>query len=327
VQQPPPDSSAGRVTYAIVPKMLNNPVFTLAQRGAQKAAKELKDVDVVYQSSETGVAAEQAEVIRTLTARKVAGMSISVIDANAVKEVIDQAVDAGINVITFDSDCPGSKRKTFYAVNDEAVGKELANQLLAAVGGKANMKGEIGILSGQSSAPNLQGRVKGVLSVLNKKDFPGVTILPTLFCDDKQDVAVEKISQTMAKHPDLRGWVFVGGWPLFVDGALNAVKDPARTKVVSMDALTPERAYVRSGQVYCLVAQRCFAWGEESVKILENLRTKKKTEYPPFLDAGYDLVFKEPTAAQRKDAEARGIKAFSVGDYDKLWDTWEKSAQ
>ena len=52
------------------------------------------------------MAAEQAEVIRTLTARKVAGMSISVIDANAVKEVIDQAVDAGINVITFDSDCP-----------------------------------------------------------------------------------------------------------------------------------------------------------------------------------------------------------------------------
>ena len=35
------------MTYAIVPKMLNNPVFTLAQRGAQKAAKELGSVEVV----------------------------------------------------------------------------------------------------------------------------------------------------------------------------------------------------------------------------------------------------------------------------------------
>jgi ribose transport system substrate-binding protein len=61
-------------------------------------------------------------VIRTFTARRVDGMSISVIDANAVRDAINAAVDAGIPVITFDSDCPGSKRRTFYAVSDDAVG-------------------------------------------------------------------------------------------------------------------------------------------------------------------------------------------------------------
>jgi ribose transport system substrate-binding protein len=183
------------------------------------------------------------------------------------------------------------------------------------------MKGDVAILSGQSSAPNLQGRVKGALSVL--QGYPGIRVLPTLFCEDRADKAVEQIRATMASHPDLRGWIMVGGWPLFVDGALDSVRDFKRTKVVSVDALPAERGYVRKGQVYCLVGQRCFAWGEESVRILDNLRTGKKTDYPAFVDSRYDLVYAAPTEAQRRAAEARGVKAYSVDEYDKLWAGWE----
>lgn len=318
------------VRYAIVPKMLNNPVFALAQRGAQKAARDLEAktgnrYEIVYQSSQTGVPAEQAQTIEQLAASKVDGMSVAVIDANAVAGPLREAVAAGIPVMCFDSDAPATGRATFYAVDDLAIGRELARQFVAGCGGPQNAQGEVAILSGQSSAPNLRNRVKGVTDYL-QQEAPRIRVLPTLFCDDKIDVAVEQIQTTMRAKPDLRGLLFVGGWPLFADNALEGVKDFKRTIVVSVDALPKQREYLRSGQVYCLIGQKCFGWGEESVKVLEDLRTGAKTDYGPFIDSGYDLVFNNPTAGQRALAQ-NNIKVYSAGEYDKQWDEWSTAAK
>jgi ribose transport system substrate-binding protein len=318
------------ITYAVIPKMLNNPFFDIAHNGALKAKRDLEAADpsitinIEYQSSDTGDAAQQAEIIRRLIGRKVDGLAISVVDVNAVRDVIDQAVAQGIPTMCWDSDCPSSKRSTFYSVNDQKLGAELGTQLLLACGGKLQPGDEIALLSGQSSAPNLQNRVKGVMSVLDKS--PGLKVLPTLFCDDKSEKAVEQIKTMTAAHPNLRGWVMVGGWPLFAKNALDGIRDRARTKVICTDALEQQWEYLESGQCEVLVAQRPFSYGEESIKILDNLRTKKKTDYPPVQEAAYDLVYKEPTSPQKAAAEKSGVKAWSLADYKKQWAEWNQKA-
>jgi ribose transport system substrate-binding protein len=315
-------SSPGRrhLTFAIVPKMLNNPVFTLAQRGAQRAAKQLGAIEVIYQGSPTGVAAEQVDVIRQMVQRRVNGISISVTDANAVREAINEAARQGIPVICFDSDCPNSDRRTFTAVNNRAVGHELVVRLIEACGGQENMDGEIAILSGQASAPNLQERVDSAKEELVK--YPRARLLPTLFCDDNPDKAIEQIRVTMEAHQDLRGWVMVGGWALFRPNALDPIRSFKRTRVVSMDALPEEVDCVARDQVYCLVAQRCFAWGEQSVQILYRLINRPDYHPESFIDAGYDLVFKDPTPDQRKAAEQGNVKVYSADQYRQQWAAW-----
>jgi ribose transport system substrate-binding protein len=331
---PPPGGATTTATgggktirFAIVPKMLNNPVFALARRGAEKAARDLEaktgnQYEIIYQSSNTGVASEQAETITRLAGSRVDGMSISVIDANAVAGPINEAVEAGIPVMCFDSDAPNTQRATFYAVDDIAIGQELARQFLAGCGGPKEAQGEVAILSGQSSAPNLQNRVKGVTDYL-KQQAPNIRMLPTLYCDDKIDVAVEQIQTTLRAKPNLRGILMVGGWPLFADNALESVKDPKRTVVVSVDALPNQREYLKNGQVYCLIGQKCFGWGEESVRVLEDLRTGAKKGYGDFIDSGYDLVFNNPTPEQRQMAKGN-IKVYSAAEYDKQWEEWNQ---
>jgi len=327
-----PPAPAGRKTYvfAIIPKMLNNPVFDLAKRGAEKAAREIGAADGVqiqirYDSSPTGKAGEQAEMIRRMAGAGVDGMSISVVDANTVKRPIDDAIERGVQVITFDSDAPGSKRVTFYAVSDEKLGRETAERLVEACGGKLASGDEIAIMSGQASAPNLQARVKGCLSVIER--YPGVKVLPTLFCDDDSKVATDKIRNTMTAHPRLRGWLMVGGWALFVDGALDSIPDHERTQVVCVDALEKQWQYLENGQVHCLVAQRPFAWGEESVKILYNLVTGRKTDYPDFVESGFDVIYQQPTAGQRQAAEAAGKSIYSLAEYRRVWENWSAAAR
>jgi ribose transport system substrate-binding protein len=188
------------------------------------------------------VALEQADVIRQLIQRRVDGIAVSVIEPNAVRPGIDEAVGQQIPVICFDSDCPGSQRRTYYAVDNRRLGRQLVLQLEEAVGGSENMDGEVAILSGQASAPNLQDRVTAAKEQLAK--YPRIRVLPTLYCDDSSDRAIEQLRTTMEAHRDLRGWVFLGGWPLFRPNALDPVLDFKRTRIVGVDALPDQVDYL-----------------------------------------------------------------------------------
>jgi ribose transport system substrate-binding protein len=329
-EEPPPPRPVARppgrkpATYALVPKTLNNPVFNLAKTGAERAARQTtaEQIEILYQGSTSGSAAEQADLIRQLIQGRVDGISISVVDPAAARAAIDEAADQKIPVICFDSDCPGSKRRTYYGVDNKRLGRQLVLQLEEAVGGGENMDGDVAILSGQASAQNLQDRVTAAKEQLAK--YPRLRVLPTLFCDDSPDKAIEQIRATMEAHRDLRGWVFAGGWPLFRPNALDPVLDFKRTRIVAVEALPEQVDYLEKEQVACLLAQRCFAWGEESVKILNRLRTETTYNPPPFIDAGFDIVLRQPTEAQRKGGADLQAKVYSVEEYRRQWAEWSK---
>ena len=74
-------------TFALVPKLLDNPVFQVAHEGALAAAKELGGgkIDIQWTGPVTSDAAQQAQIIESLIEKKVDGIAISVNDADALK--------------------------------------------------------------------------------------------------------------------------------------------------------------------------------------------------------------------------------------------------
>jgi ribose transport system substrate-binding protein len=86
----------------------------------------------------------QAELqeLNHAVAAKPAGILISVADEALLKPGIDAAVDAGIPVITMDSDAPTSRRLYFIGTNNVAAG-HLGR---AACRGKAGRPGQCGFL-------------------------------------------------------------------------------------------------------------------------------------------------------------------------------------
>ena len=57
----------------------------------------------------------------------------------------------------------------------------------------------------------------------------------------------------------------IGGWPLFTSTLLTDL-DPARVKIVAVDALPAELAYVDKGLAPVLLAQPTYLWGYVSVQ-------------------------------------------------------------
>lgn len=274
------------LTFVWSPKAVNNPVFDVARRGAMDKAMEL-GITIEWIGPESADAQKQAELLDAAIARKVNGMGISCNDPDALKPVIDRAMDAGIPVITWDSDSPDSKRITFYSLDNEAAarkGAEVMAELL-----KDSPNKTYAILTGVPGAQNLEARIRAFREVADPAGLQWVATDP---CYDDIQKGVEVVENRLTANPDLGGYFMAGAWPLF--GDINAMPKfqaaaKAGMKTVAWDILENELKLLKEGLVHALIGQKFYGWGYDAVGILYDIVVNKKT-YPPFVDTGFDLV-------------------------------------
>ncbi len=281
--------SGERESYVIgvVAKSQINPVFKAARVGAEDAGADLSekyniDIQIRWQTPNTEEAQQQAQYVEQLVNSGVDGIAISCIDANLLNDVLKDAVERGITVMTFDSDAPDSGRMAYFGVDDKAAGAEVMKQLAQVMGGK----GTVAILAGNQAATNLQNRVAGVREEAEK--HPGITILDDYYHREDAVSAVAKMLEVQNLNPNISGWALVGGWPLYTDNALDGIYEHA--KVVSLDPLPLPLEYLKKGQVSVLIGQPYYGWGYESVTyIIEKIHNAKN---PPseFIYADFDVV-------------------------------------
>ena len=280
------------LVIAVVPKSLDNAIFLDAKSAAEKKGAEL-GITVQWEGSMTSDAAQQVNVIESLIERQVDGILISCNDADALQEVIDRAVDAGIHVACFDSDSPNSKRAFYCGTDNYAIGKLSAEYMMEYLpeGGK------VAILTGVLGAPNLEMRIVGFKETLEAANSP-IEVLPVQTGDDDVQKSVEVVIQYTAANPDLAGWFFVGGWPYFADpDALPEVKVFMEKggRIVSIDTCEPMLQYVGLDMVDILIGQNYPAMGAIGVETLYKLIKGEEVSLGDdtnYIDTGYEVVDK-----------------------------------
>jgi ribose transport system substrate-binding protein len=259
---------------ALIAKSSTNPVFLSARTGAEAAAKELSQkhgipIEILWLTPPAEDGQVQAQRIAQAVNEGANAVLISCSDAGKVTGAINDAVDRGVAVMTFDSDAPDSKRFAFYGVDDMKTGQTVMTELAKQMG----EKGSVAILAGNQNAPNLRKRVEGVKE--EAKKYPGIKIVDTFYhVETPQDAAAEVVRVQNA-YPQIQGWAMIGGWPLFTQSLLTDL-DPKKVKIVAVDALPAELAYVEKGLAPVLLAQPTYLWGYVSVnKIVEKVHLKQ----------------------------------------------------
>ena len=284
---PPPrtDSATPRkMRFAIIPKALDIPVFNYAKMGADRAAQEYGDVEVLWNAPASADQLKQKEILESYITQRVDGIAISSLNGEFLADTINRAIAAGIPVTTWDSDAPTSKRIAFYGVDDLASGRIMGEEAIKLLDGK----GKVALIT-SLGATNLQNRLNGVKEALSKA--PGIQVVETY--DIQEDVirCAEIIATGSRRYPDLSAWISVGGWPVFTRNALASV-DPAKTKVISFDTISPALDLLREGKVQVLLGQKYFGWGSESVKLLRDIKQGKNPP-APIIDSGVDVVTRD----------------------------------
>ena len=276
------------IVIAVVPKALDNAIFLDAQVAAEAKGEEL-GIQIEYTGPTTSDAGQQVTVIEGLIEKQVDGILISCNDADALKDVIDRAVDAGIVVGCFDSDSPDSKRSFYCGTDNYAVGKLGAEYMMELLpdGGK------VAILTGVLGAPNLEERIRGFKETVEGSN---IEVMPVQTGEDDVQKSVDVVGQYTAANPDLAGWFFDGGWPYFADpDALPEVRAFMENggHIVSVDTCEPMLQYVGEGMVDILIGQNYPKMGSLGVETLYKLIKGEEVDLGDenhYIDTGYELV-------------------------------------
>lgn len=254
---------------AMISKSRANPVFEAAHRGAQDAARSLGTrygltIDVAILTPDREDAELQVQGIRDAVRRRFDAILIAPTDSSHVTPAIDQAVDAGVPVMTFDNDAPASKRFAHYGPDDVAAGESVMNELARQVG----RAGKVALLGGNEDAQNLQARVRGVQAAAAQ--YPGIEIIGPFYHQETAHMAAGEVLRVNRANPDLKGWAIVGGWPLFRSSQTLALLEDLtqrELKVVCVDALPEQLVYVDKG-LAVLLAQPVYDWGTVGVETI-----------------------------------------------------------
>lgn len=273
------------ITIAVVPKVAV-PFFDDCNAGAKEAADAL-GVNYQWVVPQNTQGATQVKIIEDLIARHVDGIAISINEPKSVEGVIQQAVDAGIAVLTFDSDSADSARSMYIGTINEQAGVTMGESMAEALGGE----GKVAIITGQLGASNLNERIDGVKKALAA--YPGIEIVAIEGTEDDLARAVSVTEALLRANPDLAG-IFgisqVGGPAVAKVLEQREFNNMAgKLKVFAFDDLPDTIRGVQDGYITGIMVQRPVTMGRLAVEHLV-AQIKGEEPNPENVDTGVTVV-------------------------------------
>jgi ribose transport system substrate-binding protein len=291
-----------KFTFALVPKNMNNPFFDQARDGCKKAEAESNGAfECMYIGpGEHGGGDEQVQIVQDLVAKKVDGIAVAVANAAAMTVALQAAKDAGIPVLTWDSDMlPENKdlRLAYIGTYNYEIGTNLA-KLAMQIKPKG---GTVCIQSGGAAAANHNERMQGIRDVLSgakSAASPGDQLTGQngwteiagcpLYTNDDFPLSVQQFEDIMAKNPKLDAFIPTGGFPQFVPDANRAAVEKYKSLIadkslalVVADTLPVQIDQMKEGYSLGQVGQRPFEMGYMTMKAFADMKEGKPAPADP----------------------------------------------
>ncbi len=244
--------NSDRITIALLPKLKGIAYFTSCAEGAQQAADELDNVELIYNGPTTASADKQAQMIDKWRLQGVDVIAVAANDPAVLSESLKKAQDAGITVITWDADAQAEDRSFFVnQATAEAIGGGMVDTMANDLGGP-DAVGEVAIISATATAANQNEWMKHMETRL--QSYPNLKLVATKFPGEDQNAAFQDSQDLIKKHPNLKG--IFGISSVSFPGAAEAVKQAGKTGEILVTGLsTPNdmQPYVKGGEVKTVV--------------------------------------------------------------------------
>lgn len=295
-------SAQAEYTFALVPKNMNNPFFDQARDGCKKAEGESGGAFKCEYigPGEHGGGDEQVQIVLDLVAKGVDGIAVAPSNAAAMAVALEAAKEAGIPVLTWDSDMlPENKelRLAYIGTHNYEIGVNLA-KIAQTVKPKG---GTICIQSGGAAAANHNERMQGIRDTLagaKSAASPGDRLTGQngwteidgcpLYTDDDFPRSVQQFEDIMAKNPDLDAFLPTGGFPQFIPDANRAAVGKYKDKIASKelalvvaDTLPVQMDQMKEGLSLGQVGQRPFEMGYMTMFALRDIKDGKAAPADP----------------------------------------------
>lgn len=194
------EGGSDNLTITFLPKNLGNPYFDTSSKGGKAAVEAIGGTFAEVGPAEATPDA-QVSYINTATQQGVGALVVSANDPKAICDALNEARDAGVKVVTFDSDTSADCRDLFINQADaEGIAKVQVDLIAEQIGGS----GEIAILSASANATNQNAWIDLMEEYL-ASDYPDITLVETVYGDDDDQTSFDKTAALLQTHPNLKG--------------------------------------------------------------------------------------------------------------------------
>lgn len=238
------DASGAKKRIAFIPQLIGIPYFTAMETGGKKAAEDM-GAEFLYTGATTASAQEQLKIMDSLIRQKVDAIAVSVLDSSSINPAIKSAKEAGISVFTSDSDSPDSEREIYVA---QALDKDLGYTIIDQLAEQIGKAGEVGIISGESTATNLNTWID-FMKERAAAEYPDIKIVDVRYTTGgSSEQALTNAQELMTRYPDIKGLVAVASST--VPGVAQAVQQAdkvGKIAVIGFGSPQTVKPYIESG--------------------------------------------------------------------------------
>jgi ribose transport system substrate-binding protein len=266
-----PAADATRTFGIIYP--FAHPFYEMITEQAQEAARPNR-VQLIVKAPEEANLEQQIRMMETMIKQGVDGIALDPLDSDALQPSIDKAAAAGIPVICFESDAPGSRRLAYIGADNREAGIRMGQLLGELLKGK----GMVLVESGLSNMNSLQQRMDGLLYYLNRETE--IQVLDVRYNEGSEEQALTDLEQMIDCHPHFDALISLDS--ISNSSSILVWKAKGLNRHALAFGLTPELTNaMQDGQITALISQREVAWGP---RIVERLLQASNGEPIPELD-------------------------------------------
>lgn len=215
---------------ALVPKALGIGFFEAAHKGAEEAAKEIGNVEIIYTGPTDTTAEGQIEVLNALIAQDVDAIAVSANDTDALVPTLKKAMQRGIKVVSWDSGVAPEGRQIHLNPSSNPL---IGNMIIKLAADHLPDGGDVAVLSATATATNQNTWIEEMNKV--KGDYPGINVVATVYGDDLADKSYRETQGLIQTYPNLKA--IIAPTSVGIVAAAQAVTDAGKIGQINVTGL------------------------------------------------------------------------------------------
>ena len=269
--------SGQKLRIAVIPKGTSHEFWKSVHFGAQQAADELGDVEIVWKGPiKESDTSSQIDVVRNMITQQVDGICLAPNHSEGLVDVVAESIESGIPVVVFDSGLGKGPEIVSYVATDNYKGGKLAAERMAEV---LNKEGNVILLRYRSGSESTEQREQGFLDGL--KEYPDIKVVSSdQYAGENASSTKEKVDQLLQVHGDDLAGIFAVCEPNG-NGTLESLRnrgDDGKIKFVGFDPSDSLIEAMEEGSCHGIVLQDPVTMGYTAVKTLVASKRGEKVE-------------------------------------------------
>ncbi len=280
------EGGGGEQTIYLVSKGFQHRFWQAVKEGAEEAGKEFGyKVEFVGPANEQAIT-EQLDQLKTALNTKPAALGFAALDSKAAAPLLEEAKNANIPVVAFDSGVESDIPVTTVQTDNKAAAAEAAKQLAELLGNK----GKVGLVCHDQTSQTGKDRCFGFKEWM-EQNAPDIEVIQEQYAGEVGKAA-DVTKAILSSNSDITG--MYGTNEAAAIGVVQGVKESGnvgKVTVVGFDSGKPQLDAIKDGSMAGAITQSPVKIGYETVKAA--IAAIKGESLEPVIDSGFAWYTKD----------------------------------